>query len=225
MPRTTTKYIDFQKLAKRGQSAVTVTKLMMAYNDLSLANEAAMGWKQEQANIKKQRRNGARMYFVRTQIAHLHEGLKIIDAIRKDTALLSFVQKCDSQTQKSFQNLEEYLPYGAKRGEFEKLVGQVRHNLTFHYNESGKLIERAISDRASRHDARVSSVTRGDTVYLWHFKVADDVIDSAVVRQIWGIPRNADLRFEADRIADDIHQVFLWFMDFAGEFIWKYCGD
>ena len=114
---------------------------------------------------------------------------------------------------------------GAKRGEFEKLVGRVRNNLTFHYDETGKLIEWAISDRAARSEAQISSLTRGDTAHLWHFKVADDVVDSVVVRQIWAIRRTADLRVEADKVADYVHQICLWFVDFAGEFIWKYCGD
>ena len=35
-----------------------------------------------------------------------------------------------------------------------QLIGQIRHNLTFHYNQSGMLIERAISDRAGRSDAQ-----------------------------------------------------------------------
>jgi hypothetical protein len=49
-------------------------------------------------------------------------------------------------------------------------------------------------------------------------------VDSIVVRQIWGIPRDKDLRAEIDIIADEVHQLFLCFVDFAGEFIWKYCG-
>ncbi|OHC75225.1 MAG: hypothetical protein A3G18_06590 [Rhodospirillales bacterium RIFCSPLOWO2_12_FULL_58_28] len=102
------------------------------------------------------------------------------------------------------------------------MVGNLRNNLVFHYDESGKLIERAILDRAGRAGARLSSVTRGSTAYLWHFKPADDVVDSIVVRQIWGVPRDKDLRAEVDKIAGDIHEVFLHFTDFAGEFIWKY---
>jgi hypothetical protein len=165
------------------------------------------------------------MYFIRAQIAHLHEGLKIIEAIRQDPTLFALVKKCDDETQKSFSKLEEFLPGGAKRDEFEKLAGRVRHNLTFHYDESGKLIEKAIADRATRPGSQMSTVTRGDTAYLWHFKVADDVLDSIVVRQIWSIPGSADLRVEADKVTDYLYKVFLFFADFSGEFIWRYCGD
>lgn len=225
MAMTKTKYIDLQTFSDRGKSGTTVVKLMMACNDLSLANQALSEWKKEQPKNKKSRQVGAGMYFVRTQLAHLHEGLKIIDAIRKDPALLIFVKQCDTQTQESFHTLQQFLPGGPMHKEFEQLVGRVRHNLTFHYDESGKLIEIAISDRASRAEARMSSITRGDTGHSWHFKLADDVVDSIVVRQIWAIPKNADVRAEADKIADRVHQIFLWFVDFAGEFIWEYCGD
>ena len=173
--------------------------------------------------MKRSRQVGARMYFVRTQLAHLHEGLKVIEAIRADPSLMARLAECDNETQLSFQKLVPFLSGESKRSEFEQLVGRVRHNLTFHYDQSGRLIERAIIDRAERADARQSSVTRGSTGQLWHFKVADDVIDSIVVRQIWKIPINSDLREEADKIADRVHQIFLWFIDFSGEFIWLYC--
>jgi hypothetical protein len=224
-PRTTTKYTDFQTLLARGKSAIMVIKLMMACNDLSLANDALGQWKKEQQLSRKARQTGAGMYFVRTQLAHLYEGLKVIEEIRKKSSLLAKVKKCDFQTQESFQNLEQFLPGGLKRLEFEKLVGKVRHNLTFHYNQSDKLIRRAISDRAARSEARHSSITCSDTAYLWYFKVADDIVDSIVVRQIWDIPRSADLRVEADKVADYVHQIFVSFMDFSTKFIWKYFED
>jgi len=223
MSRTSTKYITFESLKMRGSSAVTVVKLMMACNDMSLANQALTEWKKDQPMMKKSRQIGAGMYFVRTQLAHLHEGFKIIEEIRADQSLMAHVATCDQETQRSFQKLISFLPGESNRSEFEQLIGRIRHNLTFHYDKSGKLIENAISDRAGRAEARHSSITRGSTAHLWHFKVADDIVDSIVVRQIWKIPRSSDLRLEADKIADRVHQIFLWFVDFSGEFIWRYC--
>lgn len=222
MAQTTTKYLSFDKLQLRGKSVITVIKLMMACNDLSLANQSLSEWKKEQPSDRKCRQIGAGMYFIRTQLAHLHEGLKVIEEIKKDPVLMALVAHCDNQTQQSFKELEQFLHGAPKRSEFDKLVGRVRHNLTFHYDESGKLIEQAVSDRATYPDARTSSITRGDTAYLWYFKVADDIVDSIVVRQIWAISRKLDVRVETDRIADRTHQIFLWFVDFAGEFIWNY---
>lgn len=225
MPITLTKYLNFQNLLARGESAIIVIQLMMACNDLSLANEALSEWKKEQPNSRKARQTGALMYFVRIQIAHLFEGLKVIEAIRNSPSLLALVKRCDARTQESFKNLEHYLPEGSNRADFENLVGRIRHNITFHYHETVKLIGRALSDRAARSEAQISSITRGDTAYLWHFKVADDIVNSIVVRQIWRIDRTADLQVETDKVADNLHQIFLWFMDFSGEFIWKYFGN
>jgi hypothetical protein len=197
---------------------------MMACNDMQVANEALAEWKSEQLPHKRHRQFGAKMYFVRLQISHLYESLKIIDQIRGDRQLMKLVDQCDAKTQQSFQELEAFLPNGAKRQWLDRMVGKLRHNLVFHYDESGKLIERAIADRAARAEAWHSSVTRGSAAYLWHFKPADDILDSIVVRQIWGVPRQQDMRTEVDRIVDEIHQVFLSFVDFSGEFIWKYCS-
>lgn len=225
MPSTATIPVSFQKLQARGQSAVTVVKLMMACNDLSLTNQALDEWKKEQPNRRKSRQTGARLYFVRAPLAHLYEALKVIQAIQQDSTLSDLVGRCDNKTQESFKALQQFLPGGSKRDEFERLVGRIRNNLTFHYDESGRLIERAISDRASRPDRIVSSVTRGNTAYLWHFKVADELVDTIVVRQIWNIPKSADLRVEADATVDFAYQLFLRFVDFSGEFIWRFCAD
>ena len=75
---------------------------------------------------------------------------------------------------------------------------------------------------AGREEARHSSITRGSTAHLWHFKVADDVVDSIVVRGIWKISRSSDLQLEANKILDRVHKIFLLFFDFSGEFIWRY---
>jgi hypothetical protein len=164
------------------------------------------------------------MYFVRLQISHLFEAFKIVGQIRGDSDLMRLVKQCDPKTQRSFHELESFLPNGAKRPWLEKMVGRLRNNLVFHYDESGKLIIRAVSDLANGTVARPSSITRGSTAYLWHFKLADDVVDRIVVRQIWSVPSDHELRAEVDRIADQIHEVFVCFADFAGEFIWNYCG-
>ena len=223
MAMTGTRFVNFETLNIRGQGAATVVKLMMACNDLTITNQALGDWKQEERPGRKPRQTGACMYFIRAQMAHLHEGMKIIEDIRNDNTLSMLVNRCDTQTQQSFRELEQHLHGGLKRDRFEQLAGRIRHNLTFHYDESGTLIERAISDRAGRTEAQISTITRGSTAHLWHFKVADDVVDSIVVRQIGKIPREADLRAEADAMIDEVHQIALSFLDFSGEFIWKYC--
>ena len=225
MAVTITRSVNFESLNLRGQSAVTVIKLMMACNDLTLTNLALGDWKIEARRSRKSRQAGACMYFLRAQIGHLFEGLKVIEEIHTDLTLSKLVSRCSAQAQTACQELQHYVPDGCKRKRFEQLAGKIRHSLAFHYDESGKLIKRAIDDRAARPEARTSLITRANVTHLWHFKVADAVVDSIVVRQLWKIPRELDLHTEADRTAEEVHRVFLFFLDFAGEFIWKYCED
>jgi hypothetical protein len=224
MSRTHTKVINYQNLKARGNSAVLVVKLMMACNDLQLANEALSQWGEDQPRNRAYRQSGARMYFVRLQIAHLFEALHIISEVKCDPALSNLIWQCDTRTQESFKCLEQFLQGGTQYQWFQRIVGRVRHNLTFHYDNSGRLIDRAIDDRAGRPVSQYSSITRGSTTYLWYFKAADELLDSVVVRQIWKIPRGRDLRSEADSISDEIHSVTLAFIDFCGEFIWRFCS-
>jgi hypothetical protein len=76
---------------------MTVIKLMMACNDLSLANQSLSEWKKELPPGGKARQTGAGMYFVRTQLAHLHEGLKVIEEIKNDPQLMVLIARCDGQ--------------------------------------------------------------------------------------------------------------------------------
>lgn len=83
-------------------------------------------------------------------------------------------------------------------------------------------MKKAVSDRARRNEAKISSVTQGDEAHLWHFKVADDIVDSIITRQIWNIPREADARIEADKKLDRAFEIATWFLEFSGAFIFKY---
>jgi hypothetical protein len=215
------RYIGFDLLHRRGSDAATVVKLMMACNDMSLANQTLADWKKEQPPRRKVRAFGARIYFLRMQIAHLYEGLKVIDEIQRNPVLLDFVGRCDPQTQRSFDELLMYQKGGGKHGVLKDLAGKVRHNIAFHYEQGGTLIERVIKDFASR--GKSSSLTRADTAPDWHFEIADAIVDHVIWRGLWGVSPDGDSSARADEVAMTIHELFLSFMDFAGEFIWKYC--
>ncbi len=83
MARTRTKYVNFQTLQGRGNSANTVIKLMMACNDLLLANQSLAEWKKELPGNMKSKQVGAKLYFLKLQLGHLFEGLKLIEEKRK----------------------------------------------------------------------------------------------------------------------------------------------
>lgn len=126
------KYINLQEFTARGSSAAIVVRLMMACNDLSVANEAIGQWKKPQSSLRIERQRGAQLYFARIQIAHLYEGMKVIEAVRNDSYLLSLVGHCDGKTQQSFQHLEQFLTGGAQYNRFISLVEKIRHNVVFH---------------------------------------------------------------------------------------------
>lgn len=222
MARTSTIYIDVEQLANRGAEAANIVRLMMACNDLSLANEAMGKWREKQSNLRLERQHGALLYFARLQFAHLFEGLKAIDGIRADPYLFSLIDRCDEETKKSFQHLQKFLLNGTERKRFLSLVEQLRNNVVFHYDEHGKLIRRALESRASKPETRRSSINRGSSVFYWHFTLADEVVDSIVVRKIWKVPMEVDAQSGADDVVQYIHDIFIAFMDFSGEFIWKY---
>jgi len=222
MTGTATLIVDFERLASRGADGAVVAKLMMACNDMTIANLSLSDWKEEQSQDRRDLQVGARLYFIRLELSHLYEGLKIIPEIRSAAGLYSHLQSCDNQTQESFSEVEAFAPGGARNRELEALVGRIRNTLTFHYHGASKPIERAIRDRGSRKGARLSSITRGTTAHRWRFSAADDIVDSVVVRQIWNVPQSADLRSAVDEAAMRVHAISLRFLDFAGEYVWRY---
>jgi len=198
---------------------------MMACNDMSLANQALGDWRKPQLPHKTYRQKGAGMYFIRTQMSHLYEGFQVINEISKDPLLMQVIRVCDTRTQQSFDQLIRFLPSGDRYSELEHLIGIMRNTMAFHYDETGKLITRAIDDLASQPSTRISSITRGNRAHSWNFKVADEIANNVVVHQIWKIDKNSDIDEKADEMADKMDEVLLCFVDFAGEFIWKYCSS
>ena len=221
----TLRYLSYDRLLARGQSAIVVLRLMMAAHDLGYVNQRLGDHKSAQVAGSAPPGSHGR-YLVRVQIAHLAEALPIIGSIRDDPGLLALVRRCDPQTQTSFDSLLELLKGGARYPDFQRLILRVRHNLGFHYggDESGnRLISAALRSLASEH--RISALERGRTPRDWRFQPADDVIDRAVVRELWRVDSNLPEPIAADGDAMKMHEMFVDFVDFAGEFLWRYWGS
>ena len=99
---TSTKFLSFERLAAKGGDGAVIVKLMMACNDMTLANLALTDWKQPQPQERRDLEVGARMYFVRIELAHLYEGLKIIEEIQASAMLRGLVEACDERTRDSY---------------------------------------------------------------------------------------------------------------------------
>lgn len=224
MRATSTKIVSFDFLRQRGDEASIVVRLMMVANDLALANQASSFFLDDEPSISKHRNWGAKIYFLRLQLSHLWEGMRIIEEIHEHPSLTAFVRRCDEETQRAFDSLLRYIPNGTKHKEFEQLVGRIRNKLTFHYDrKSRKLVLRSIDDLSRPSKRRCAPITRGSESSLWRFEVADAVTDNIICRQFWKIPDDADLRDEANRVAGYSFQIFQDFLSFSGEFIWRYC--
>jgi hypothetical protein len=195
---------------------------MMACNDMFLANRSQGIYRGELRPTEKHLAQGGLMYFVRLQMGHLNEAMKILEQLRTIPRFKQILSSCPSKAQAAYKRLLPFIKPGPKKVWFEKNVATARHNLTFHYHESGKWIDWALADRANRKEAEQSSITFGDTGHLWRFHIADAVVDSIMCRKIWQIPKTDNLKNEADAMVDKIYAVFCDYVDFAAMFISQY---
>lgn len=220
--KTLTKYVDLDKLNSHSTESIHVIRLMMACNDISLANHCNIIFNEEIPSIKKYLIRGAKMYFLRIQYSHLNEAMSIIKDINENTKLRNFIhESCSSQTQNIFKELTDYVQGGSKEKEFERNVKHLRDKVTFHYGKSE--IQQALSKRKKR----TSSMTLADNINHIRFEIADDIADSIVCRNIWKVEHIDDyddefIRNEVDKHAEFGMKLCKLLFDFSGEFIEKY---
>ncbi len=220
MPVTTTTPVDFERLNYRAESASVIIRLMMACNDIALANQGLAKSKEEYVGIRNHIQRGAGMYFFRLQCGHLTEALKLIRKIKNDPNLFNSVKRCRQFAQDAFGKLEKCLEGGSDYAQFKTDVIRVRDKIGFHYDKA--FVDRALSSRAGRPGSRKSTITRGDHMSLCRFEAADDIVDTIACREIWDIPLDADVRAEANRCAKFGSDLCKAFVEFCGEFIWRY---
>ena len=214
-------YIDLVQLHNYPGHDI-IMRLMMAFNDLVLVNQCLRMVKKENSPIAQEYKMGAGMYFVRLQFSHLNEAMKIIIKIRDSHLPLCIVKKCTDRNKENFEKLKGYLKGGQNYVEFKSKVGKIRHNVTFHYDESAKLYNRALKTRSARKDGKTSKITWSPDIENMRFNIADDIHDTIVCRQIWQIPEDANIREEANTFADFGREVCLCFLQFAYEYVVRY---
>lgn len=217
-------YVDLDKLVGNEEIASIIIRLMMACNDLTLTNTCLGRYRDDNTQKNKYINDGACMYFIRLQIGHLYEGLKIIKEIYKNKRLKSFVDTCSPDVQTAFKNLCKYIPGGQERKKFEKYFGNIRHNLTFHYHESGVWIKRALRERINKKKQKSAPITLG-AVQDTRYQLADQIVDTIVCRNIFGISYDIDLQSDT-KVLDEIllfgSLIARDFVGFTGEFIHNY---
>jgi hypothetical protein len=223
MPRTQTTFVDLSRLLPKKKEASLIIRLMMACNDIALANQCLAQYKEDQPPIRKHVQKGALMYFVRLQCGHLKEAMDLIQKFCDDEYLFKRVDSCSQEAQASLKSLTDCFKGGPEYTKYRDYILKVRHKTIFHYD--GKLVEKALADRASRMEAKISKITRGDHISLWRFNLSDDIVDSLICRQLWKIPREENLREKADEISDFGSNLCVSFLDFCGENIFSYIKE
>jgi hypothetical protein len=82
---------------------VCIIRLMMVVNDMSLAMDAQRRWTEDAMKERKHRERGAKIYFIRLQISHIYEAMKIVKEIRYSPELMKAVDRSDLFTKKGFK--------------------------------------------------------------------------------------------------------------------------
>lgn len=196
----------------------------MAFNDLLLANISLSRYQDGKITADKYIKDGATMYFVRLQIGHLHEALKIVKDFKDCSQLHNSISSGNKGVINAYNKLCQYIEEGSNYRDFQKYFGLVRNNLSFHYHDNGKWIKEALKNRIRIKKQATSRITYGELEDT-RFELADQIVDSIVCRHIFNIPYEVDLeknRKELDRIlklGSDIGRAFLVFV---GGFMYHY---
>jgi hypothetical protein len=200
------------KLVADKDAASVVLRLMIALNDIAVANEGLGEWTDTQESRKLARQNGGRLYYGRMLMAHVFEALGIINDIQNSTKLKALVDACDPTTRASFDAVAAFLTTGDY-----KMLLRIRNNASFHYDD--KLAVRAAEQIDNKFPGHISTYSLGHDPLDWYFEMGDLALDRIVVRDIFKAPENADLRAAIDPILLTMHTMAIAFSDFAGHFI------
>jgi len=212
---STIRVVHSAKLAADPEIASAVLRLMMAMNDIGVANDALQEWDTTENPKRKLRRDGGKLYFGRMQMAHIHEALLIVKEMKQTPSLKRLVERCDAKTRRSFDVVVAFL-----QSKDFKILGDIRNRASFHYDRQLPL--RALDQIAKKYPTDISTYSLGHETLDWYFELGDKVADRLVVREIFGVAENADMRVALDEILGRLHAMAMAFLDFAGHFIRHY---
>jgi hypothetical protein len=215
MSRSTHKYAKLDALASKGKLGSVLIRLMMVINDMSLAMDAQRRWIEEAKPERRHRERGAKIYFIRLQVSHIYEAMKIVEEIRDTPALMKAVDRSGASTKKGFAALLAFI--GSP--DFQRVMRRIRNNLTFHYDPN--TIESALASLVAKHPGASGSMSLGDEPHNWFFEPGDMVGERAAVREIFKVPEGADVIEESDKIMMRLHGIIQMFGGVAGSLIWQ----
>lgn len=214
-----TKYLNFTRVQTDKHGALVVG-LMIATNDILLANWSALRYSEENEMqlppMQRHLRIGALQYFVRLMAAHLHEALPLIEQFRKEPELERILKQCSRDAQCGYAAMCDCLRGGPDAGIFGSQVSRLRNKLSFHYDKEH--LVRAIERLAHDPKRPPAAITMGADYFLSRFNLADRVVDSALVREVVQNLTGSTDREKLSSFQDFINQKCLAFLFFVREF-------
>ena len=222
MSRTGILLVDFRKMKRLPDESSIVLRLMMAANDILVADAALKHF----SSLESERslRLGRGRYFVNLQCGHLAEAVnKIVPALETNALLKAHVGCCARRVQEAHELLVELAPGGGRHTEFEAEMQVIRDKLTFHYynwEKEKQLLTDALESCAGNPERRLSKIAYSDTGS--RFVAADVINDEIVTRMLWKIPSNEDVEEASDKKLDEMSRWTRTFMEFAEGFVWEY---
>ena len=160
---STTRMVKTSKVAWSGMSS-PLTRLMMFVNDTGIVNESLRDWNTSTDEHKQARKDGARSFFARLQMAYVFEVLEAIKEIRTNQEWMAKVEGCSKSTKDHFAKVCAFL-----ESEDYRTLAILRNNACFHY--SGKLSVKAMEEIAIKNPEDQSKFSQGDALLDWYFEL------------------------------------------------------
>jgi hypothetical protein len=210
------KMTTFRKLAAMGDLAPLMIQLMMAINDIGIADHGMEHWSKKAAEEHPGRAQASRSYFVRLQMAHAFEALKVIHKIGTTPEYKAVVEKCDRRTQEAFARA-----FAVIGTDDYKAMKRLRNSVSFHYET--KAIQESLKRQSKKFPDFAMPMSIGSRTIDWHFDPGDRVVDGIIVRDAIGVPEDKDVRTEVDKVAVRLQAIAEDLATFAGYFVHRYC--
>jgi hypothetical protein len=216
MSSSRTKIVSLDKMARDPELGSVLVRLMLVMNDFSIANDALGFWRADTSRKRINRQGDALRYLVSVQVSHVFEGmLSIISEIEKRPTLLAAVGRCDKPTQAEFAQLVAF----RKTQRFTHVMTRIRNNLAFHYDAN--MAQKQLLELVAEHPRTNGAISMGNDVLDWYFAPGDMVRERVGVREVFKVPKGADVRLETDKILIELHEISDVFGKFAGNFVWQ----
>lgn len=215
--RSLSGYSNFATLARDPDGAL-ITSLMIAANDISLANCEISRFQDEGKMDRMERhlRSGAIQYFVRLMCGHLKEAVSLIEEVNGRPHLVALLKRCTPECQGAFDNLLQCATGGRDSKVFTQIIARMRHTIAFHY--ATRQVQRALNDLAQQSSVPPARYTLGLDFFLTRYDLADRVMDGILVRQIVGVPPGEDVYTALKPFEDFVNEKCASFDRFVREF-------